>query len=270
MKKIALFLCLHILTSDCFAQENPIHTVLFENDRFEISDDQARDLKNWLLSFKDSIKRIDIIGYTDHLGSAEYNEELSKSRANTVLHFVSEIDGLWAKMIMTQWKGERLSQQPNNTVGVPKDRKVEVIVQLSGQRLKNSEIDRIETAEVGESIVLNNLNFIPGRHFLVPQSKPEMLQLIKIMKENPTLEIEIQGHICCKLHSEDGMDIDTRTYSLSLNRAKHIRNQLMDAGISAERMKYIGFAGTKPLVEPELTAEDRNRNRRVEIRILKK
>jgi outer membrane protein OmpA-like peptidoglycan-associated protein len=90
------------------------------------------------------------------------------------------------------------------------------------------------------------------------------------MQKNPTLEIEIRGHICCKLHSEDGMDIDTRTYSLSLNRAKHIRDQLVEAGISTERMKYIGFAGTKPLIEPELTADDRNRNRRVEIKILKK
>ena len=51
---------------------------------------------------------------------------------------------------------------------------------------------------------------------------------------------------------------------------KEIYDILIEKGIDETRMEYLGFGKTRPLVWPEKTEEDENRNRRVEIRILKK
>ncbi len=74
--------------------------------------------------------------------------------------------------------------------------------------------------------MLENLQFLPGKHVLRSFSKPEVEKLLNIMLENPTLEIEIQGHVCCgrMIGDADHLDFDTRSYDLSANRAKSIYN----------------------------------------------
>jgi len=90
------------------------------------------------------------------------------------------------------------------------------------------------------------------------------------MAENPTLEIEIHGHICCMAGPEDGLDIDTKTEDLSVNRARAIYEYLIKNGIEPQRLKYKGFGHSRPLIYPEDTEERRTTNRRVEIKIVKK
>jgi outer membrane protein OmpA-like peptidoglycan-associated protein len=97
------------------------------------------------------------------------------------------------------------------------------------------------------------------------------MELGTVMKKNPTLEIAVEGHICCNKDSTDGLDIGTRTLNLSVNRAKEICNYLWQNGIASNRLQYKGFAHQNPLVPyPEKTEEERTKNRRVEIKILKK
>jgi len=43
---------------------------------------------------------------------------------------------------------------------------------------------------------------------------------------------------------------------------------LVKNGIESNRLSYRGFARTRPLADPELTEEDRQKNRRVEIRVV--
>jgi flagellar motor protein MotB len=78
------------------------------------------------------------------------------------------------------------------------------------------------------------------------------------MDSIPTLEIKIEGHVCC---------VDDK--KLSSDRAKEVYLFLRGSGIDKHRMQYEGYSNKQPLIE-EKTAEDQKLNRRVEIAITKR
>ena len=130
--------------------------------------------------------------------------------------------------------------------------------------------EKIDSVQEGETLRLQNINFYGGRHTFLPQSLPALEELLEVMRSHPTLEIEIQGHICCFTGGEDGMDFDSNDRRLSVNRARAVYTYLVRNGIDKSRMTYQGYAGTRLLVYPETSEADRTMNRRVEIRIVKK
>ncbi len=284
MKKL-LLLCV-VFSAGYFtlsAQEAHNHQVFFELDKDQITQTERAKLEAWLTQFSDTLTRVEVIGHADFLGSSDYNMKLSERRAKAVAEYLENNSHIPYRMSLVSAKGEKLSKPNGLPDGNPNDRRVEISVQpikraptesqVSEQKQEEpqvEELDIIERATVGQKIVLKNLNFFPGRHFLIPEALPELERLTETLLRNPTIEIEIQGHICCKLDSMDAKDINTGTFELSHNRAKYIYDQLVLAGVSPDRMSYKGFAGSRPLYNPEITARHRNRNRRVEIKILKK
>ncbi len=283
MKQLLSLFLTAILSSSAVAQQAAKHTVYFENDQSIIINTEAKKLLDFVKAIEEIALKLEVVGHTDFRGSIEYNQILSEKRANAVMAFIETKTDLKYLMSLASSEGEKFADQTDpESKGVSVDRKVEVLVILSPRKetiqkpieeVKKEpiqETDLLVEAEVGQTVVLKNLNFFPGRHYLVPQALPELERLVQIMSDNPTLEIEIQGHICCKLDSVDALDVNTKTYSLSFNRAEYIFQQLVLAGIEETRISYRGFAGSRPLIQPELTEMDRNRNRRVEIKILKK
>jgi outer membrane protein OmpA-like peptidoglycan-associated protein len=128
-----------------------------------------------------------------------------------------------------------------------------------------------EQIKEGKSnIVLNNLNFEGGRHVLLPSSQPTLQAIVEVMKNNPGLEVEIRGHICCSAVNEDGLDIDTGERVLSRNRAREIYQYLINNGITANRLSYRGMGGSQKIIAEESSEEDRTTNRRVEFIIIKR
>lgn len=259
--------------------ETQSHSVYFERNKFEASTNEMAQLKDWLTTLPDSVKKLEVVGRTDFLGTTEYNSKLSEERAYMVMKAIEDSELIRYRMSLVSFIGEENSIDNGNADGNPQDRVVEIIAHLysvpkpnettkKSEQLKASRAtEMLESAQVGQSIIFGNLNFFPGRHFLVPQALPELEDLIESLKRNSEISIEIIGHICCKLDSIDGLDVNTQTYNLSSNRAKYIYDQLVLAGISEQRLTYKGMAGSRPLVFPELTEEDQARNRRVEIKV---
>ena len=97
----------------------------------------------------------------------------------------------------------------------------------------------------------------------------DLKKLLKILKETPSIEIEIQGHVCCTVKEPDGFDFDTGIENLSEARAETIKEYLVQNGIKAERLTTIGFGGTKKRFPEEKNIDEQNKNKRVEIKILK-
>lgn len=129
-------------------------------------------------------------------------------------------------------------------------------------------LNQLSQLNVGESLVLEGLNFQPGKHRILNEAKPVLKKLLTIMQENPTLQIEIQGHICCgKKGGEDGIDEETNKYNLSWTRAQFVYDYLIDHGIDKSRLTFKGYAMSQPLVYPEKTIQDQIKNRRVEVLI---
>ncbi|MGN6619341.1 MAG: OmpA family protein [Ilyomonas sp.] len=129
----------------------------------------------------------------------------------------------------------------------------------------------IKQSKIGEALALRNIYFEEGRHRFVKGSEATLDALVKVMKNNPTLEIELDGHMCCSdTLAVDGLDFDTNEFKLSLNRAKAVYDYLLNNGINASRLQYAGFGARKRIVYPEKNDSDRNKNRRVELKIVKK
>lgn len=115
---------------------------------------------------------------------------------------------------------------------------------------------------VGESIMLNNVFFEQGRPALKSQSFPELDRLVEIMQDNPTVKIELGGHT-------DNVGNKDALKTLSENRVKAVKEYLVSKGINKDRITGRGYGGTVPVV-PNTTEANRQRNRRVEFKIVKK
>jgi outer membrane protein OmpA-like peptidoglycan-associated protein/Tol biopolymer transport system component len=118
----------------------------------------------------------------------------------------------------------------------------------------------MERMEVGTEIVLRNIFFDVDKATLRKESVNELERLYKIMKDNPTLKIEIAGHT-----DSDGTDEHNMT--LSHNRAKAVYDYVVNKGIDANRMTWKGYGESQPEA-PNDTPENKQRNRRTVIKVL--
>lgn len=230
-------------------------------------------------------KEIVIHGYADYLGTDEYNQILTEKRAQYVKNFFTQ-KGKGNFISICEGKGKLKPVIENSFLGIPLNRRVEIIISYEEiitivEPPKIIKVDTLKVVEkpkqkeiskmnVGENFVLNNINFLGGRHVLVEESYPELEKLYTALVNFPNVCIEIQGHICCELNNTDGYDTDTKDNKLSINRAKFIYDYLVEKGIDQKRLTFKGFARTRPIIEYEMNEEDRNKNRRVEIVVTKK
>lgn len=111
-------------------------------------------------------------------------------------------------------------------------------------------------------IVLENILFEFDKSILLEPSKEELNKLINFMQKYHTLEIEIMGHT-------DNIGSSGYNLELSEARAKSVYSYLYEMGIAKERLSYRGFGNSKP-VSDNISEEGRKKNRRVEIKIIKK
>jgi outer membrane protein OmpA-like peptidoglycan-associated protein len=114
--------------------------------------------------------------------------------------------------------------------------------------------------EKGQSLTINNIFFETGSANLKKESCFELDRLVKHMKDNPNLIIEVSGHT-------DNVGADDMNMDLSIRRAKAVCNYLNKNGIDRSRLRYFGFGETKPIV-PNNSPANRQKNRRVEVKFI--
>ena len=83
---------------------------------------------------------------------------------------------------------------------------------------------------------------------------------VQLLKDNPTVKIEISGHT-------DNVGKPSDNLTLSNNRAKSVVNYLITKGISAQRLVAKGYGETKPVADNK-TEEGRAKNRRTELKVI--
>lgn len=115
--------------------------------------------------------------------------------------------------------------------------------------------------EQGTTILLNNIFFEFDKSDLKPESYSELDRLLKILNDNPNLNIEIAGHT-------DDKGSDEYNKNLSQSRVNSVVKYLTQKGISSSRLTPVGYGESQPLVENS-SDENRAKNRRVEFTILK-
>lgn len=138
----------------------------------------------------------------------------------------------------------------------------------SPKKVEYSEDLDLDDIKEGDAIIFPDINFKPDRAKILRSSKGNIDFLYEVMKDNSSLEVEIQGHVCCGATNSE--EEDTYVLYLSKLRAKEVHDQLEERGIEDNRMTFEGYGFEQPLINPEKTAADEIQNRRVEVKITNK
>jgi OOP family OmpA-OmpF porin len=94
---------------------------------------------------------------------------------------------------------------------------------------------------------------------LLAAGKPILDTVAAYLKRNSDVEVTIDGHT-------DNVGTEKFNNSLSVKRAEATKKYLVSKGIAANRLVTAGFGFTQPIADNK-TAEGRQKNRRIEIRI---
>lgn len=104
-----------------------------------------------------------------------------------------------------------------------------------------------------------NVFFSTGSYKLLPKSFKSLDEVAKLMQEDESLMIDIDGHTDSQGSSESNQ-------VLSDNRAGSVKEYLIKKGVDAGRLKSTGFGEDKPVAD-NTTATGRAKNRRTEMTV---
>jgi len=118
----------------------------------------------------------------------------------------------------------------------------------------------LQPIEANAAIVLRNIFFESNKYELKPESQVELDKIVQLLKDNPTLKIQINGHTDNSGNASDNI-------TLSGNRAKSVTSYLTSKGIDPGRLSSKGWGDTQP-VAGNATPEGRAQNRRTELKVI--
>ncbi len=109
--------------------------------------------------------------------------------------------------------------------------------------------------------VIKNLNFRTNSAAIEPKGVHALQEAIDLLKKNPNLHVEIQGHT-------DNVGKAPYNKKLSLARANSVMTHLVKHGIQKKRLSAAGHGLERP-VDSNDTETGRAANRRVEMHIVR-
>ena len=127
---------------------------------------------------------------------------------------------------------------------------------VSNIRLAQGAVPLYDRLSSEGKIVTYAITFETGKADLKPESMVEIARIAKLMKENPNLAFEVQGHC-------DATGSDKVNDPLSQKRAEAIVAALVEEGIAESRLSPVGKGSHEPIASNS-TDEGRAKNRRVE------
>lgn len=254
-----------------FAQEEAVHSVYFEFDKFALTDNQIKEAVHFITNTDSTrIISIQIFGYTDDIGKDAYNFKLSTSRANAIKNKLID-NGIKSKIIITIEGKGRILIEDDIVENLPekrsKNRRVDIVLNLKElpklrlpgfyNSVKNNHV-------VGDHIYLETILFDKGSSVLTLKSRDNLDKIALLLQRYKNIEFEVQGHVCCTPPEQhEAIDKDTRKRQLSTNRANTVYNYLVFRRINKNRMKFKGYGNTVPL------GKSSEYDRRVELVITK-
>lgn len=128
----------------------------------------------------------------------------------------------------------------------------------SAYNLVNKTIE-LKNIKVGSKIALRNVFFDTGKSDIRAESNAELDRLVQLLKDVPSLKIELSGHT-------DNTGSAQNNMTLSQDRAQAVVNYLTSKGISKDRLVAKGYGSDRP-VDTNNTSEGRQNNRRTEFEI---
>ncbi len=118
------------------------------------------------------------------------------------------------------------------------------------------------TAKVNQTFTFDNLNFESNLPNLVAGSEKTVQDLAKIMTAYPRVQVKLTGYT-------DNTGDSLQNRKLSMKRASTVRNILVASGIQELRIDFAGKGSSNPIAS-NATEEGKAKNRRIEVKVVKK
>ncbi|MEY3237593.1 MAG: hypothetical protein RI883_1694 [Bacteroidota bacterium] len=251
-----------------FFSQTKIKSFYFENDQ-SIPTPYSQ---NQLQLFKQSLNKnevviLEIYSYTDSLGSNSYNNVLAEKRLNYVAEKLNLIDN---SFIQLKPYGQNYKYDVKDFKSWRRvDIYYEFMVHQDSAVIENSMITENQTEEeltntisspidkaIKDSLpFILNISFKEGTAKIEKQSFVEIKKLADYLIIHPKAKnLLIRGHVCCG-----------NNMRISKNRAKAVYKELQKMGVEKARLSFKGMSNKDPLVFPEKTNADRQKNRRVDV-----
>ena len=131
------------------------------------------------------------------------------------------------------------------------------IIKVEEMKQEVAANEMFEKINSGNALTLY-INFETGKSSIKSESQNIVDELYKMLSENARLKIIIEGHT-------DNVGNKASNQTLSEQRAASVKQALVKKGISADRIKAVGYGQDKPITDNK-TEDGKAKNRRVEIR----
>ncbi len=123
----------------------------------------------------------------------------------------------------------------------------------------------MDKADCGTAIKLENIHYDLDKYFIREDAKPELDRLVRFMKDNPGVKVEISSHTDSRGSAEYNR-------KLSDNRAKAAVDYLVSQGIGRSRLTGIGYGESRLLNHcsdgVKCSEEEHQLNRRTEMKVI--
>lgn len=165
----------------------------------------------------------------------------------------------------TDSSGRYILTVPGNTTYTLQVEKYGLAVDAGAYAVPEAEAHEIVAtinlaAQYLETYRLENVYFDTDKATLRPESYPPLEELVKVMKDHPTMVIELAGHT-------DSRGDDAHNLDLSRRRANAVRDYAISKGIDPKRLAAKGYGELQPVATND-TTDGMQQNRRTEVRII--
>ena len=191
-----------------------------------------------------------IEGYTDEVGSDEYNMKLSQQRAESVVKSLVDKFGIDPSRLSAKGYGKTKPVADNATnAGKQQNRRINAIIDCA--------VDVKEIAPPPERLCMTlKVEFATNSAEINPRYYDEINKVGEFMKKYPTTTAVIEGHT-------DNVGSYEHNMKLSLQRAENVVNYLVEKfGIERSNLSAKGYGPTRRIAYNG-TAEGRQKNRRI-------
>jgi OOP family OmpA-OmpF porin len=157
-------------------------------------------------------------------------------------------------VLRTQDKGNIYVQfSANNVSGklniLQEEAMTQTITKVTSEEIANDLLAK------GKSIL--HINFDTDKATLKADGSEVVQEIVKVLTKNPELRIAINGYT-------DNSGAKDHNQTLSENRALTVKNEIVKAGINADRLTSKGFGQDSPIASND-TEDGKAQNRRVEL-----
>lgn len=165
---------------------------------------------------------------------------------NADFSMIASKSGYFSKSITYTTKGKTPSQE-------------ELIQEVTNITLDTMIV--LDALILEKSIVLDNIYYDLDKADIRPDAALELDKLVTILKDNPTISIELSSHT-------DARATDAYNDALSQRRAESAVAYIVSKGIAAERLVAKGYGKRQLIIQNAQTEEEHQVNRRTEFKVI--